>query len=458
MNSKTKMYAKKVFEISRDALVIKYCFLSYALYALEANGIHDTELKDLKYATDGMRYIYDESKLIRDFASDKKDISQIYLHSVLHCLYLHPYFAEQYADHEIWDLSCDLFVWDIIDHLGPVNDPVIRDCLSDIKHTDIIISAQSLYSRLRLMRLDGKISSDEIDRLRRTLTIDDHILWYKPSQRRNSGDKERQLFQDGNNESSTSNYIAGNFTSMAKKWQNAADRATVELESAMKKSGRFQGKDPGDLIESLKGIRREDISYDEFLRKFASIEERMVVDIDSFDYNYYIYGLNMYDDMPLVEPIEYKEMHTIREFVIAIDTSGSIDTETLRKFLTKTYNILLDSIFAEDSLDVRIIQCDADIQNVETIHRRQEMDKYIKDLNVHGRGGTDFRPVFKRIKEYQEKGELKNLKGLIYFTDGYGTYPIQPTEYKSAFVFSEPYMGSDVPSWIIKYQLQEDLS
>lgn len=435
---------------------MKYHFLSYALYALEAKGLCDTELDGFRYATDGTHYYYDEIGLTEDFLSDKKDTSHIYLHSVLHCLYLHPYFASQYKDHELWDIACDLFVWDIMDHIEPYDDTSIRMVLEQVKPSDTIISAQSLYSRLRLMRLEGFIKSEEIDRVRTLLKVDDHVLWYMPPGQKDGNRSSGSL--SGQDDQSSSSYVAGNFTSMIKKWQNAADRAAVGMESAMYGSGKHQGRDPGNLIESLKGIRREQISYDDFLRRFAAVEERMMIDIDSFDYNYYTYGLNLYGDMPLVEPVEYKEMHTIREFVIAIDTSGSIDTETLKKFLTKTYNILQESIFAEDSLDVRIIQCDAWIQDVRAIHTKTEMEEYISHIKAYGRGGTDFRPVFERIEKYREGGELKHLRGLIYFTDGYGTFPSRPASYKTAFVFSEDYDDSRVPSWIIKYHLKEDFS
>ena len=73
MNRKTKLYAKQIFDMSRDAMVMRHHFLSYALYALEAKGLHDTELDGFRYATDGMHYYYDESGLIEDFLSAIKD-------------------------------------------------------------------------------------------------------------------------------------------------------------------------------------------------------------------------------------------------------------------------------------------------------------------------------------------------------------------------------------------------
>ncbi len=434
---------------------MKYHFLSHALYNLEPAGLHDTELDSFLYATEGMHFYYDEDRIIGDFMSGSKDTSRIYLHSVLHCLYLHPYFALQYENHELWDLACDLFVWDILDHLQPSDDRKMRSRLDDVKKTGSIMSAQMLYKMLDLMIKNKMLSRDDIKMAKNVTLEDDHILWYMPK-RAAAGAGSGPKGQGSDN--AASNYMAGNFTSVIRKWQKSADHAVAGLESALLRSGRLQGRDPGALVESLKGIRREEISYADFLRKFAAIEERMMIDDDSFDYGYYTYGFQLYEDMPLVEPLEYRELHTIREFVIAVDTSGSVDSDLLKRFLTKTYNILKESVFAEDGLDVRIIQCDAAIQNETIIHNDRDLEDYINDLKVYGRGGTDFRPVFEHIEEVRNNGELKNLRGLLYFTDGMGTYPKHPASYKTAFILSEPRRDPYVPSWILQYQLREDFT
>ena len=72
-------------------------------------------------------------------------------------------------------------------------------------------------------------------------------------------------------------------------------------------------------------------------------------------------------------------------------------------------------------------------------------------------GGPDLRPVFEYVKTLQEQGELKQLKGLLYFTDGYGTYPKKRTDYNTVFVFPEQdYLEQDVPPWAMKLVLNEE--
>ena len=51
--------------------------------------------------------------------------------------------------------------------------------------------------------------------------------------------------------------------------------------------------------------------------------EDMRVNDDEFDYVYYTYGLSLYGNLPLVEPLEYKDVNKIKEFVVAIDTSAA---------------------------------------------------------------------------------------------------------------------------------------
>ena len=158
-----------------------------------------------------------------------------------------------------------------------------------------------------------------------------------------------------------------------------------------------------------------------------------------------------------VEPLEYKEVKRIREFVIAIDTSGSVAGEQVQAFLQKTYNILQSTESFFSRINVHIIQCDADIQEDAKITSREEFDEYLKTMALRGLGGTDFRPVFAYVDKLREMKEFQNLKGLIYFTDGWGTFPAQKPDYDAAFVFVDDGENNyDVPPWAIKLVLQKE--
>lgn len=185
--------------------------------------------------------------------------------------------------------------------------------------------------------------------------------------------------------------------------------------------------------------------------------EVMKINDDEFDYIFYTYGLKLFENMPLIEPLEYKEVKRIRDFVIAIDTSGSTSGELVQKFLTKTYNILesTESFFAK--VNIFIVQCDADIQEAVKITKKEEFEEYVKQMTIKGFGGTDFRPVFAYIDCLIREKVFTNLKGMIYFTDGYGTFPAQKPDYQAAFVFvQDEYNNLDVPPWAIKLILEKE--
>lgn len=86
----------------------------------------------------------------------------------------------------------------------------------------------------------------------------------------------------------------------------------------------------------------------------------------------------------------------------------------------------------------------------------EEMEDFMKNMKLYGFGGTDFRPVFEYVDTLIKNKEFDNLCGLIYFTDGYGTYPTMPTPYKTAFAFLEDYDHKAVPPWAMSVYWKDD--
>ena len=201
---------------------------------------------------------------------------------------------------------------------------------------------------------------------------------------------------------------------------------------------------------------RERYDYRSFLKKFCVLKEEMQVDMDSFDYIFYNYGMELYGNMPLIEPQETKEVHRIEDFVIAIDTSMSCKKELVQKFLEETYSILSQSESFYRRFRIHIIQCDEKVQSDDVITDAKELEQYMKNFQLRGMGGTDFRPVFSYVNRLQKEKKFHRLRGLIYFTDGYGTFPLKKPLYDTAFIFlKEDYLDVDVPPWAIKLILDE---
>jgi len=160
--------------------------------------------------------------------------------------------------------------------------------------------------------------------------------------------------------------------------------------------------------------------------------------------------------MPLVEPLEYKEEKKVKEFVIVIDTSASCKGPLVQGFLKKTYSILKQSENFFQKVNVHIIQCDMEVQSDTKITCQEDFDLFLKEGKLRGFGSTDFRPAFSYVDEQIEKKEFENLKGLIYFTDGYGIYPERMPDYETIFVFlNEDEKKPVVPVWAIEVVLNE---
>lgn len=221
---------------------------------------------------------------------------------------------------------------------------------------------------------------------------------------------------------------------------------------------RRHGTDAGNLVQELKAVNRETYDYADFLRRYMSLGEVTQVNQDEFDYIYYTYGLSLYGNMPLVEPLEYQGgpadqgiRHRHRHLRLRQRRPWC------SRFVTKTYNILRQQENFFTKINLHIIQCDAEVQEDRKITSQKDFDNYLDTMQLHGFGGTDFRPVFQYVDELVRAGEFTNLKGMIYFTDGRGIFPEKKPDYDAAFVFlDDGYDPPDVPVWAIKLVLQSE--
>lgn len=106
--------------------------------------------------------------------------------------------------------------------------------------------------------------------------------------------------------------------------------------------------------------------------------------------------------------------------VFAIDTSGSIDQDMLKEFLAEA-QMALDDLQPEK---LTIIQCDAEIHKVEEYEPGDTIS-----VKAYGRGGTDFRPVFKWCDKQEETPKV-----LVYLTDLDGDFPKSVPEFPVIWV------------------------
>lgn len=429
--------ARDILDLTKSKLFINFRFLDTAVGRLEI--VNDDLIFQL--ATNGQKLYFCSQWVLETYKNEPQQLNRSYLHSVLHCIFRHPFVSPK-LNQDYWNLAADIAVENI---LTEMNSPEINCNGVEFQHQILTLMKKDIKSltaeKIYKYLLDKNYETDEIEKLKEYFYRDNHGLWWpeddeKPE--RDTGDNEQEQPMD--------------IESLMKEWEEISKKLGVDLDTLSKNDDSSQS-----LSQGLEELNRDRYDYKEFLRKFSVRGEDMLVNDEEFDYVYYTYGLNHYGNMPLVEPLEYKETQKICDFVIAIDTSGSVKGAMVQRFLDKTYSMLMQQENFFKKINLRIIQCDSALQEEVTITCKEDFDTYIKNMRVKGFGGTDFRPVFHRVEELLKAKEFKNFKGLIYFTDGYGIYPERKPNFESAFI----YLGYDVerpptPVWAIKLVMDEN--
>lgn len=421
---------RKILERSRNALYINMRYLDVALSSLAWEITTDIP----RIGTDGLKIAYEPHYLADLYRENPMLVNRVYLHMVFHCIFRHL-FRPCPEDWELWNLSCDMAVEALIDgmHHRSIRmgvHPFRRAVYDELRKTLKVLTAEGIYRELK----KADYRPEQRARMVQEFCIDDHTYWPAPPEE--EGPKPPSPLM----------------AKLKKHWKDVSDRMQTELSI-----GREAGTEDGDLSDELAVENRERYDYRTFLKKFAVLKEEMQIDPDSFDYVFYSYGLRMYGNMPLIEPQEWKETHKIEEFVIVIDTSMSCSGDLVRKFLEETYHILAETESFFRKVHIRILQCDDAVRADQLITTGEELKQYMDHLQLYGDGGTDFRPAFTYVQQLIDQGEFKNLKGLLYFTDGKGTFPRKRPPYDAAFILlREDYKEVSVPPWAIRLMLDEE--
>ena len=115
----------------------------------------------------------------------------------------------------------------------------------------------------------------------------------------------------------------------------------------------------------------------------------------------------------------------VPDFVLACDTSGSIDTRTLEKICGEVLHAL-STCERRGQTQLTVVWCDTEISVQEDIQTE-------KDLRPQGGGGTMFSPVFTWVNEHKPL-----TKGVVYVTDGYCADFGETPEYPVLWVLTAP--------------------
>jgi predicted metal-dependent peptidase len=465
-NDTVERLAAQVMTLAQSRLTADLRFLSASLEQLR----FCPRKQPVVFATDGKTLYYSPEMLLAAFKVQQHQPTRMLLHVTLHCILGHP-FQKQEKKNALWDIACDIAAEEVIRQLEIPACTLSEDSTQDDWRRRLVeacphMTAEELYNYLL-----GHNPEDETRlQLQQLFCRDSHLLWYahsgahrkkaadgmcaKPKQEISPREESVETSASQSEEDETRDALEKRrHETIRREWKQLARQAKADLQNF---SRRF-GHRAGALMDGLETVTFEEVDYSEFLRRFGEQNEVIALSDEAFDLIYYTYGLKTYGNVPLIEPLEFHDEKRIREFVIAIDTSGSVQGEIVQSFLQHTCNVLRQIGSFTSQVELYLIQCDATVQSVQHLTSLEQLDALLPKLTLRGFGGTDFRPVFDYIDHLLEQRVLTNLNGLLYFTDGVGAYPARAPAYKTAFIFHrDDAISPHVPSWAIRAVLTTD--
>lgn len=406
-----------LWEEVKELALTKFCCESPGFYQAFQLAFSDFQRNSLA-GTDGETFFYEPNLFLKLYIEKgTQGINRFFFHTLFHLLYRQVKGSAEVSP--LWDLACDMVVEYTIDALG--QEALTGEMSKAAKEfcSEIWNAGEGLSTEAVLERLEKKnLSPSEIEFWQRCFEQDNHTLWKEVKE-----EQSKKLI----------------------KW------ALSLKESGENGSGKGfgrRGTQRGHKQEWYELQEERKRNYDKLLRRFTVEREELQLDMGTFDYIPYLYGLSHYGNLPFLEPLEYTEAKKLEELVIAIDTSASCKKPTVQRFLQETYAVLGQQENFFKKLRVHIIQCDCYVQEDVKVTCEKEWKEYLRHIKIQGGGGTDFRPVFQYVNKMIADGELKNLKALFYFTDGDGIYPREKPDYETVFLLTkEPPQEANVPSW-----------
>ncbi len=180
------------------------------------------------------------------------------------------------------------------------------------------------------------------------------------------------------------------------------DKINLLKNSELIANGKVSGFFPGGIEQEIEATTEPEVDWRSHLWKFVC---KTPTDFDDIDRRFIHRKLYL----------EYLMSESITAEV-CIDTSASIDNEQLDQFFGELKGILS----SYPHVRVNLYYCDTELFGP------YELDENSKIPDAKGFGGTSFIPFFNKIAKTKDLGLLDN-RVAVYLTDGYGSFPKEPS-------------------------------
>jgi len=418
-----KVDAKDSIITARVQTLFKFGFFSQLLLRLniEENPSIDT------MATDGKRIMYNPDYVRVDTVLNPLYVMSDLVHETLHNALGHPFLTDETKDYTLLNIATDIVVdskillsglpippWSVILHIDPFTGEHFDEPIPESK----VMGLVQKYVQMGTLEIYDLLAKNLKQQMRQQLQS---MYGASYGTGQNSSSQGQQGTGNSNNQGQQSRDKHPTGIHSHSMWEQVKNDENLMLGwreniiTAIMSQIMSRGDVPAGFEREYQILNRNKFPWKQMLYKFLHFKP---VDYMMPPYNK--------KTLPFDIPLPVERTQALENIVIAIDTSGSIDYDSLSKFMSEVNYIL--SVHPNSS--GYIATCDADVY--EMVHFEGKID--LNQVKIHGGGGTDFRPLFKKIEE-------KNIRPsvMVFFTDGDATYPEEAPKYPVMFVIKSKY-------------------
>ena len=187
--------------------------------------------------------------------------------------------------------------------------------------------------------------------------------------------------------------LLGSAAARSELWEEDEMRAQ-EINDLIDKMNAW-GSIPGNMVQQIQASTKARIDYRKIMQGFRASVLSNTMRLTRMRPN---------------RRTGFQQMGTIRKFdtklLVAVDVSGSISDKTLSHFYS-----VINKFFKYGINEIDCVQFDCELGEVKPLRKAS------RTVQIFGRGGTSFQPVFDYLAEHNI------YDGLIILTDGYAAHP-----------------------------------
>lgn len=396
-----KYNARGILANVRREMLNQYPFFGAVAMSLDLIPVRD--IRNPTACTDGSNIFFDI-----DFLSSLSDKEAVFViaHEVFHCILLHLFRLKEFDNQQIANLAADM---EANSRLKEDGHSLIPGCiLPETFGYKTGLTAEQYY----------KLLEKEAEKAMKTMTDNKNAQFdthYQEGAHADNGtpDKDTEDNADGNNKDGDGGATLGDgrkvivdkygkvgldsdFNPSVK--AEAKEKIREAVVSAAQAVEKTRGNVPDYIKTLVNQMTSPKISWKEVLANFFYKAAGNKSSWDRPNRRFVSQGVYL----PCHQSVALKA-------AIILDTSGST-AEDMSQFLAEVNSIV--KLTNEYSLTV--IQCDAEVQAVNTYTDSNPLDLEHTKFEVCGGGGTILKPAFDKINDEQFDVDL-----IICFTDGY---------------------------------------